>query len=613
MREELLEYYERELAYMRQLGAEFGSKYPRVASRLLLEPDRCEDPHVERLIESFAFLAARIHLRLEDDLSEATAALLQLVYPHYLRPLPAMSIAELQADPTQGKQSAGITVPRGTPLVTKRTVEGMACRFRTAYPVELWPITVSDCVWRQPEQITSPLRVPGAVGCLRVLLQAGQDISLQALPMRSLQFYLSGESAVVLTLFELMSRNCIRIVLRNPKRPASKAVEIAPGDLQACGFEEDESLLPYSHRSFDGYRLLQEYFSFPEKFLFFRLRGLEAMHAVEPTDELEILLYFSRFERAERFQTLEVGISASTLRLACTPIINLFTHAAEPILLTQAQHEYRIIPETRHQHKMEVFSVDSVLATSPSRRATTPIDPLYAFRFQSLSANRGVFWHATRRFSPFQERTPSEIYIALVDLNGELSEPNAEVLTVHCTCSNHDLPSRLSFNASDGDFEAEGFGILSRVRALHRPTPSLEPPRGKGQLWRLISQLSLNHLSLTEGGLPALQEILRVHNFSESSHLQTQIGGLIGLSSKRHFALVRSNDGASPARGTRVELQLDERQFAGSGAYLFCAVLDRFLGSYASLNSFCQLSVTSTLRKEVLGEWPPRAGNRALL
>ncbi len=612
MREDLLEIYERELSYLRQLGGEFAGKYPRVASRLLLENDRCEDPHVERLIESFAFLASRIHLRLDDDLSEVTSALLQLIYPNYLRPVPAMSVAEFQVDPAQGKQSAGVVIPRGTQLVTRRTVDGMPCRFRTGYPVHLLPLSVAECVWRQPEQITSPLRVPGAAAVLRVVLRANENISLAALNLRDLQFYLAGDSTVTLNLYELLSRNCMRIVLRHPKQP-QRTVDVAPSCLQPCGFDEDESLLPYSRRSFDGHRLLQEYFSFPEKFLFFRLAGLEALAGLSATDELECLIYISRFDRYERSQVLEVGVSTATLRLGCTPIINLFPHTAEPILLSQATYEYRVIPDMRHQHAMEVFSIDRVLATSPSRRTTTPIDPLYAFRFQSLPVNRGVFWHAVRRYSVLGERQPSEMYLSTVDLDGDLAEPNADVLTMQCTCSNHDLPSRLHFNAAEGDFDAEGFGVVQSIRALHRPTPSYEPPRGKGQLWRLISQLSLNHLSLSEEGLPALQEILRLQNFSASPHLETQIGSITGLSSRRHFALVRGEQGSLPVRGTRVDMQMDERQFAGGGAYLFAAVLDRFLGLYASLNSFSQLSVTTNLRKEVLGEWIPRAGNRPLL
>ena len=609
MRQELLEYYERELAYMRELGAEFGQKFPRIAGRLLLEQDRCEDPHVERLIEAFSFLTARIHMRLDDDLPEVTSSMLQLIYPHYLRPLPAMSIAECQVSEGQG---ARIDVPAGTRLTSKRTVEGLPCRFRTVYPVELWPLSVADCTWRQPEQIPRPLRINNASAVMRLVLRADKDVALGTLPIQRLRLYLAGENNVLQTLYEVLSRNCIRIVLRDPLRP-EKTFDIPASRLQPVGFEEDEAVLPYTRRSFDGYRLLQEYFNYPQKFLFFNLDGLEPVAALGAAEEVEVLFYFSRFDRPERAQALEVGVSASTIRLGCTPIINLFQQMAEPILLSQAQHEYRVIPDTKHQQMMEIFSVDSVLATSPSRRTTSPIDPLYAFRFQTLSNPGTTFWNAARRYRPLDERQPSEMYLSLVDLDGSLSSPNAEILTVRTTCTNHDLPSRLTFNAAEGDFDAEGFSVVNRIRALHRPTPSIDPPQGRGQMWRLISQFSLNHLSLSEEGLPALQEILRVHNFADAAHLENQIAGITSLASKRHFALMKGDFGSVPARGTRVELQLDERQFTGSGAFLFAAVLNRFLGTYATMNSFCQLAVTSNLRKEALGEWTPRAGNQELI
>ena len=613
MRSELLEVYERELAYLRKMGADFGERNPRIASRLLLEPDRCEDPHVERLIESFAFLAARVHLRLNDDLPEISTALLELIYPHYLRPLPAMSVAECQVDAAQGKQSVAILLPPQTTLVSKRTVDGMPCRFRTVYPVEIWPMVVAEANWRLPEAIPSPVRVAGAAGVLRVVLRAGKDVDLRTLPLKQLRFYLAGEPGVTMTLYELLSRNCVAVLLRDPKQPHKRTVELRPNMLQAAGFEEDEALLPYTRRSFAGFRLLQEYFSFPEKFLFFNLKGLDVAASVAGAEELEVLIYVSRFERPERAQQLEVGVSPSTLRLSCTPIVNLFQQAAEPILLTHTQHEYRVIPDVRFQHMMEIFSIDGVLATSPSRRSTTPVMPFYAHRFETSGGQPKVHWHATRRYTPFNERQPSDVYLSLVDIDGDMTEPGAEVLTVQCTCTNHDLPSRLNFYASEGDFDADGYGTISRIRALHRPTSSVDPPRGRGQAWRLISQLSLNYLSLTEGGLRALQELLRVHNFSEAAHLENQIASLTGLQTRPHFALMQTHLGSMPARGTRVELEVDERQFAAGGAYLFSAVLNRFLASYASLNSFCQLSVTTNLRKGVLGEWRPSSGNRELL
>ncbi len=613
MREELLDYYERELAYVRQLGGKFAEKYPRVASRLLLEPDRCDDPHVERLLESFAFMAARVHLRIDDDFPEVTAGLLGIVAPHYLRPIPSMTIVECQVDPDQGKQTAGQKIPAGTSLATRRLVDGQPCRFRTAYPVELWPFAVSECEWRQPERLSDPVRVPGAAGVLRLQLQCSRDVLFSQLNPPKLAFHLAGESNVVYTLYELLCRNCIAILVRNPQQRGGKVVSIPVSRLRPIGFDEDEALLPYPRRSFDGYRLLQEYFTFSEKFLFFELAGLDAIAQAACGPQAEILFCFSRFERSERSQDLETGVSARTLRLGCTPVVNLYSQVAEPILISHTRHEYPVIPNSRRQDKMEIHSIDEVTAARTSTRESIPVDPLYAYRYQARSAANRVYWHALRRRNEVGEREPSTMHLSLVDIDGSMTEPNAQVLTVRCSCSDFDLPSRLPFGLEEGDFAAEEFPVVRQITALRRPTPSYDPPLAKGQLWRLVSQLSLNYLSLAEEGMTALQEILRLHNFTDSSYLENQIGGIVRLGSRPHFAIMQSAYGNLPARGTRVELELDERQFVGGGVYLFANVLDRFLGSYTSINSFCQLTARTSQRKELLGEWPPKAGYKPLI
>lgn len=613
MREELLEYYERELAYMRQLGGKFAEKYPRVASRLLLEPDRCDDPHVERLLEAFAFLAARVHLRIDDDFPEVTSALLGMVAPHYLRPIPSMSVVECQVDPEKGKQTAGQTIPAGTMLATKRLVDGQPCRFRTSYPVDLWPFSVAECQWRQPERLSEPVRLPGAVGVLRVRLECARDVDFNQLHPERLALHLAGETNVVHTLYELLCRNCIAILVRNPQQRGGKTVGIPLDRLRAMGFEENESLLPYPKRSFDGYRLLQEYFTFSEKFLFFELKGLEALAAAGCGAQAEILFCFSRFDRPERSQGLETGVSNRTLRLGCTPVVNLYSQVAEPILVTQTKHEYQIILDVRRQEAMEIHSIDEVTAANTSRRESIQVEPLYSYRYQARNESSRVFWHAVRRRNEIGEREPSTMHLSLVDVDGGLTEPNAEVITVRCSCSDFDLPSRLPFGLEDGDFVAEEFPAIRQITALRRPTPSYDPPRMKGQLWRLVSQLSLNYLSLTDEGAKSLQEILRLHNFTDSSYLENQIGGIVRIESRPHFAIMQSVYGNLPARGTRVEIEFDERQFVGGGVYLFANVLDRFLGCYTSINSFCQLAARCSQRKEPLGEWPPKAGYQPLI
>ncbi|MGA2219475.1 MAG: type VI secretion system baseplate subunit TssF, partial [Terracidiphilus sp.] len=284
-----------------------------------------------------------------------------------------------------------------------------------------------------------------------------------------------------------------------------------------------------------------------------------------------------------------------------------------PILLSQTRHEYTIVPDSRHTTAMEIFSIEEVIATNPRLRQSVVLEPMHAYRYQTRSREDLAFWVATRHMSELGEREPSTMTVSVVDLMGNFTEPEADVLMVKALCTNFDLPSRFQFGAEAGDLDATGYPAAKTVTALRRLTASVSPSGGKTHLWRLISLLSLNYLSLNEEGRSAMQEILRLHNMSDSTASENQVGSILKMNSSPNFALVDSAYGLIPARGTQVEMEFDEQHFAGSGLYLFAAVLDRFLASYASMNSFSQLTARSTLRKEVLGKWPPRAGTQALL
>jgi type VI secretion system protein ImpG len=615
MREELLEYYERELTYLRQMGGEFARKYPRVAGRLLLDADRCDDPHVSRLLEGFAFLAARVHRRIDDDFPEICESLTRIIHPGYLRPMPSMTIVECQPDPAQGKKTAGIRIPKGAPLVSKATVEGLPCRFITAYDVDLWPFSVVSAEWRQPERMQRPPRATvgvQAVAAARLRLRCQRDVVFSGLPVSRLRFHLAGDASVVYPLYELIAEKCIEIQLRDPK-DEKKLISLEPGRIRMVGFDREESLLPFVRRSMDGHRLLQEYFAFPEKFLFFDLEGLEPLAEAGFGEEAELVFLFSSFERNERQQVLELGVNERTFRLSCTPAINLFPQAAEPILLSQTRHEYTIVPDSRHSRVMEIFSIEEVVATNPRLRQSVVLEPMHAYRHQTRKRDDLAFWVATRHQNEFGEREPSVMTISVVDLTGNFTEPEADVLMVKALCTNFDLPSRFQFGSETGDFDMPGYAAAKTVTALRRPTPSIAPSGGKEHFWRLISMLSLNYLSLNEEGRAAMQEILRLHNMSDSTASENQVGSILKMKSSPNFALVDSAYGLIPARGTQVEMEFDEQQFAGSGLYVFAAVLDRFLAGYASMNSFSQLTARSTLRKEAMGKWPPRAGTQALM
>ncbi|MGH9431367.1 MAG: type VI secretion system baseplate subunit TssF, partial [Terriglobia bacterium] len=324
MRDELLLYYERELDYLRKMGAEFAEENPKEASRLAMGPGQVEDPFVERLLEGFAFLAARVHLKIDDEFPEISEALLSVVYPHLIRPIPSMSVVEFQLDPQKGKLSTGLQISRNS-VLHSRPVGGVPCTFRTCYDTTLWPLTVTAAEWRTPSRLQPPLRAVDAAAAVRVELRCAPDVILPALKLDQLRFYLHGDSGVVNALYELLCSRLSRVVVRD-LAPGSKVppVSLPASSLRPVGFAADEGMLPYTRRSFVGHRLLQEYFIFPEKFFFVDLTGLAAVWDAGFKDAAELIFLFSEVEGENRRERLEVEISPKIFRLGCAPIVNLF-------------------------------------------------------------------------------------------------------------------------------------------------------------------------------------------------------------------------------------------------------------------------------------------------
>lgn len=614
MRDDLLLYYQDELTYLRQMGAQFAEKYPKIARRLLLEPSQCEDPHVGRMIEAFAFLAARVRLKIDDDFPEITESLLGIIYPHFIRPLPAMSIVQFHLDPEKGKLTTGLQIDRDS-LLYSRPVDGVPCKFRTCYDTTLWPVAVTAASWTTPDRLRPPVQVADAVGVLRVELNCtNADAEFSKLELNELRFFLDGESSLVHTIYELLCCNLIKIIVRDPT-PGSRVtpVTLPATSLRPVGFESDEGMLPYPQRSFVGYRLLQEYFTFPEKFFFIDVAGLQQAWGNGFKRAAELLFVVSRFEGDERRQRLETGVSASTFRLGCAPAVNLFPQTAEPILLDQQKYEYPVVPDVRRPLAMEIYSVDNVASLKIQHQEVVQYQPFYSFRHSAQQERQQTFWIANRRQSARANDDGTEVELSLVDLSLRPTRPGTDALTVRTTCTNRDLPSRLTFGNEAGDFELEHGLSIKRIVSLRKPTVPIRPPTGRSTQWRLISHLSLNYLSLVSDGREALQEILKLYNFTDSAHTSNTIEGIIGLKSSQKFARVVSDEGIAFARGTKVELELDEERFVGGGVYLFASVLEYFLALYASLNSFSQLVAKVQQRREVLREWAPRAGRKILL
>ena len=612
MSDELLHYYERELSFVRKTGVEFARRYPKIAARLQLEPTKSDDPHVERLLEGFALLAARVQHRLDADAPEVSEALLSLLYPQHVRPIPSMSLVQLSLDPTQGQLTSGFHVPRGAQLVS-RPVSGSVCRFRTCYDTTVWPLTVTDARWMATHELRPPVQGGDAPSALRVELQPLPGLEVSDLELDRLRFHIRAESSVAATLYELLDHNCVRIVVRDPDQPQLEPVVLPGSALQAVGFDDDQLMLPSPRPSFVAYGLLQEYFAFPEKYLFFDLTQLERVRGRGFSARMELLFLVTPFQREERRASLSHGLSAESIRLGCTPIVNLFERTAEPILMTQRRPEYLLIPDARQRTTTGIYSVDRVTGTGPGLPEPVPYLPFHAFRHASGGDAPQLIWNAHRRSRNWRTDEGTDVFLSFMDRSTRTAHPDEDIVSARVTCHNGDLPSRLSFGTAGTEFDLAEGGPIEKVVVLSQPTPAIEPPLGKPKLWRLLSQLSLNYGSLVDGGAKGLQEVLRLHNSGDAAAAEAQIRGVTKVEGAPCHSPIRTEQGLAFARGKQINIEFDEEEFAGSGVYLFAAVLDRFLGLYASLNSFSILVARSRQRRDVIREWPPRSGRKALV
>lgn len=614
MRDELFDYYKRELDFLRQMGAEYARRHPDDAANLQLSEKTCADPHVERLIEACALLTGRIQLKLNDEFPEIGAALLNVLYPHYLAPIPSMSIMQFSLPAQSSNLKTGQVVERGVRLQSP-PVKGTAtkCQFRTCYPCVLWPIEVEAAVLRSddpPDSQTGRWRE----AAIRLSLRCAQQTPLAQLalggvepppPIESLRFFINGEPSLSYPLYEMIFNHATRVELRPTGAGSQPApVNLPASCLKPVGFGADEGMLPYTARSFVGYRVLTEYFVFLEKFLFFDVTGLDAAAAAGFGDEFELVIHL-------REVTPPSGtVNQKTFLLGCTPIVNLFEKSTEPISLTQEKAEYPVTPELSKQATTEVYSVNAVEVTGGGATETRQFQPFYSLRHAFGDEPDAAFWYALRRPSASDGVPGTEVSLMFVDRRFNPRGVANQRVIVKTTCTNRNLP----FGLSEDRMDIIGPQVLWRARCVKKPTSAVWPELRRGAHWRLLSHLTLNYLSLGDvernGSPEALQEILRLYDFSEA--LGEQIAGIKSVRSEPAASrLAGAPVGAGYVRGLQTTVEFDEREYPGGSVFLFAAVLERFLGLYVSVNSFNRL--VARTRQGELKQWLPRAGEQTLL
>lgn len=601
MDDPLLHYYERELTFMRESGAAFAQKYPKIAGRLLLEPDRCEDPHTERLLEAFSFLTGRIQKKIDDSFPELTESLLQIIYPHYTRPLPSMTVVRF-IPLLQNVPSSGHWIRKGTPLYSP-PIKGTRLEFKTTQDVRLWPVNVATA------DITFPRNsATRATSGIKIELHTAPRMTLDRIEWPgSLRFYLNGQPQHVFKLYELLMNHTVEVEIisyteNNAVRQRKDRFTLSADHIQPVGFAKEDALLPWPEQSFEGFRLLYEYFAFPEKYLFFDLTGIAPLRQMDG-DVMQINIYLDHKE-AEHLL-----INTDTFCMYATPAVNLFSQIAMPVRVEHKKADYPIYHDLHNKNTTEVFSIDGVTGITEKGDATIPYQPFYSLSHIDAQEDPQAYWHIRRRKSPRKGDNGMDVLLSFTDDGMAAVDPRCATLTVHTTCTNRDLPSRLVPGGFDRDFFIEKESPAEGIACLMKPTPACRPKPGSRLQWRLISHLSLNYLSLVSENGQGLKELLTLYDIHDSPVTRHQIDGIEDVR-HRHVSM---RIGRSFCRGIEIELTLNEDKFVGSSVYLFASVLERFFAQYVSINSFTRLVVNSIQRQRVIKAWPPRNGERILL
>jgi type VI secretion system protein ImpG len=621
----LLQYYNLELQHLRETGAEFAEQFPKIASRLGMHGLDVDDPYVERLLEGVGFLAARVQLKIDAEFPRFTQALLEIVYPHYLAPTPSMLVAQLAPDANDPNLAAGPVVPRGSALSSVASSDDATpCDFRTSQDVTLWPVELVSASYFSfaPDLPLNALPIAQRIrGGVRIRLKATAGLTFAQTPIDRLCFYLSGRDDVANKLYEL----CLGAglgALALPLTGTAKWHELLPAAaIRAVGFTDDEALLPVTLRSFQGYRLLQEYFAFPQRYRFFEITGLSRACRRVEGDQLELVILLSRGD-----PTLEAVVDRSNLSLFCTPAINLFTKRADRIHVDDSMHEYHVVPDRTRPLDFEVYAVTDVVGHGIGTDSEQQFLPFYA-AYSSDRDHQQSAYYTTRREPRLVSATArrrgsrssyvgSEVFLALVDPSQAPFSGDLRQLAIQTQCTNRDLVLQMPTGVGRSDLFLDVAAPVTAIRVLSGPSRPYAPLADGAVSWRAISHLSLNYLSLVqssrEEGAAALRDLLELYAAGADASAMRQIEGIRGVGVGR---VVRRLHGPGPlafGRGLEITLQVDELAFEGASAYVLGSVLDRYFARHVSMNSFTETVLRSEARGEIY-RWVPQSGARPTL
>lgn len=616
-----LDYYNRELAYVREQGAEFAEQFPQVAGRLGMHGIEVADPYVERLLEGFAFMSARVQLKMDAEFPRFSQRLLDLVYPGYLAPTPAMGVARFEPSRSEGGSPDGYLLPRHSRLRGRLSAhEQTACEFRTAHDLTLWPLRLAEArlTAAPPDLPITKFRWGEPVrGALRMVFETTGQIEVAALKLDSLPLFINGTGDMASKLQELIHTQCLGLLVHQAGVPVKDSVPYQADALAVEGIATGQAMLPLDSRAFDGYRLLHEYFAFPERFRFFSINGLQRALPKISGQRFEVVVLL-RTGHVE----LEAVIDANKLLLHCAPVVNLFPRTSDRIPVTANRFEYHAVVDRGRPLDFEIHTVNRVTGHHSDSDREIVFQPFYAAAdtdrrgsgaYFSVRREPRLLSEKSRRHGPRTGYVGSECFLSLVDANEAPYSAELRQVTVDALCTNRDLSLLAPTGNTGSDLTLQASAPVESIQFVAGPTRPTSALAEREITWRLISHLSLNYLTLTDlnpdQGASALRELLGLYARLGAAGADAQIGAIQKLSVGEVNRRVPGRGPIVFGRGVQLDLLVDEVPLAGISPWLLGAVLEQFLARHVGLNSFTEFILRSTQRGPI-AHWHPRIGRR---
>lgn len=603
----LKDFYQAELSALRNEASSFARNYPDAARELGIAGGKASDPQVELLLQSFAFLAARLQYQVRLDEAALPNAMLGFLYPHLEAPTPSMAVAEITV------KADGANFAKEQILPRKRYISASAsnnmgykveCRFRTCYDTPLLPIEIKEIRLLPQADYDLPTASGKSKSVLKVRIRAQANGKFHAQEPQRIRFFIDRSEPQALAVYELLARHVSGIAVQVPEGETGPAtVTYTPREsMRWLGFSDDEAMLEANRHTHPGYRLLQEYFSFPDKFLFFEVGQLDFTAADDHFDLLFLL---------DAPVDKELRLTPQVLRVNCVPLVNIFSQRLDPIALDHTEFEYRLQGDLANHRYCEIYAIEKLESVRPDG-SPRPITPYFAMdNFQRMQ-EQDYFYVVRRDRSQADNVAGSELFVSFLDTQFDLALPADEVIGGRALCTNRQLPEKLMAGAV---MYLEGPGPVTKIMAVTKPTPHQTPNQIGTRPWALVSQLALNHLSLADGphALAALRDMLRLHVGANKSSGLKQIDAVTSLHCKPVMRLIEKDGWRGFAKGMHIQLEMDRNAFTDSSPVLFCSVLEHFFTSYASVNTVVEVSLkTQDIHKDHV-QWQSLAGVRTVL